>query len=56
MTQDGGGANTNSLGGYIQKDVDEAKVAFDTTAKAIKTKIPATVAEIVVQQTVAGDA
>ena len=42
----GVGANTNSLAGYIQKDVDEAKAAFDTTAKAIKTKIPSTVAAL----------
>jgi hypothetical protein len=39
----GVGANSNSIGGYIQKDVDEAKAAFDTTYKAIKTKLPATV-------------
>ena len=39
----GVGANSNSLGGYIQKDVDEAKNAFDVTAKAIQTKIPSTV-------------
>jgi hypothetical protein len=39
----GVGANSNSLGGYIQKDMDEAKNAFDHTAKAIKTKIPSTV-------------
>ena len=36
----GVGANSNSLGGYIQKDVDEAKNTFDHTAKSIKTKIP----------------
>jgi hypothetical protein len=39
----GVGANSNSLAGYIQKDVDEAKNAFDVTAKAIQTKIPNTV-------------
>ena len=38
----GVGANSNSLGGYIQKDVDEAKNVFDFTVKAIKTKIPTT--------------
>ncbi len=43
----GVGANPSSLSTYIQKDVDEAKVAFDVTAKAIKTKIPATVAALV---------
>ena len=42
----GVGANGNSLGGYIQKDVDEAKNAFDVTAKAIKTKIPSTVSAL----------
>jgi hypothetical protein len=42
----GVGANSNSLGGYIQKDVDEAKSAFDVTAKAIQTKIPSTVSAL----------
>ncbi|MGZ5277474.1 MAG: hypothetical protein ACXWCU_16345 [Caldimonas sp.] len=51
----GVGANPSSLGTYIQKDVDEAKVAFDTTAKAIKTKIPATVAALAKAIKAAGD-
>ena len=51
----GVGANGNSLGGDIQKDVDEAKNAFDTTAKAIKTKIPSTVSALVKAIKAAGD-
>jgi hypothetical protein len=51
----GVGANSNSLGGYIQKDVDEAKNAFDHTAKAIKTKIPSTVTALRSAIKAAGD-
>jgi hypothetical protein len=51
----GVGANTNSLGGYIQKDVDEAKNAFDTTANAIKNKIPSTVSALKSAIKAAGD-
>jgi len=42
----GVGANSNSLGGYIQKDVDEAKSVFDFTVKSIKTNIPTRVAAL----------
>ena len=42
----GVGANANSLGGYIQKDVDEAKVLFDATAKSIRNNIPERVAAL----------
>jgi len=42
----GVGANSNSLGGYIQKDVDEAKASFDFTVKSIKTNIPTRVAAL----------
>jgi hypothetical protein len=51
----GVGVNGSSLAGYIQKDVDEAKNAFDTTAKAIKTKIPSTVAALKNAIKAAGD-
>ena len=43
----GVGANANSLGGYIDKDVAESRNAFDFTAKAIQTKIPSSVAALV---------
>ncbi|MCE9657917.1 MAG: hypothetical protein K8R60_05115 [Burkholderiales bacterium] len=42
----GVGANSNSIGGYIQKDVDEAKSSFDFTVKSIKTNIPARVSAL----------
>lgn len=42
----GVGANSNSLGGYIEKDVDEAKASFDFTVKSIKTNIPTRVAAL----------
>ena len=42
----GVGANSNSIGGYIEKDLAEARSAFDVTAKAIQTKIPSTVAAL----------
>lgn len=51
----GVGANANSLGSYIEKDADEAKNAFDTTAKAIKTKIPSTVSALKSAIKAAGD-
>lgn len=51
----GVGVNANSIGGYIQKDVDEAKNAFDVTAKAIKTKIPSTVSALKNAIKAAGD-
>jgi hypothetical protein len=42
----GVGANSNSIGGYIQKDVDEAKASFDHTVKSIQTNIPARVSAL----------
>lgn len=42
----GVGANTNSLSGYIEKDVAESRKAFDFTVNAIKTKIPTNVAAL----------
>jgi hypothetical protein len=36
----GVGANSNSLSGYIEKDVAEARKAFDFTVEQIKTNIP----------------
>jgi hypothetical protein len=43
----GVGANANSLGTYIEKDVAESRNAFDFTAKAIQTKIPNCVAALI---------
>jgi hypothetical protein len=42
----GVGVNANSLGSYIEKDVKEARAAFDLTFEKIKTSIPKNVAEL----------